>query len=754
MILDEESFIWEILVKIIMCGILVGVLSPLLLDKIKQFHSKAKRNEKISISRPPHFQQKIIGRETDIRSLNKMFNKHQCIWISAPGGYGKSTLAIAYAQKYRWRYREIYWFSWKGSVEKTLTDDINIVHSNEIKSDEKYNNVLFFLREQVSRRSLLIIDSLDDYDLSTIQTLKTFNCKILITSKTNSVNHVEYKLDLLKHKECYLLFVEHSHLRPSKGQFSRILDITARHPLAIKLLARYAYTYSMDKLFQDLINNDIKEIINAIEIEDGEHNSRIITYLASIYKVTYKDNKKEVLMNLAILPADDIKISLLEKLIDGNIGQCIAELEKLGWLISRTQGTIYLHPMLAMAVQQNIEDEDVQPNVYGNMVENIIHLTTISPDEFDDLKDLVYYIPYCESIIKFYKWEDLKLARLLNNLSCLKYIVHEDRTLVQQNVDRAYNILEREYIKNANNEDIARLFARLLTDISEFYYKDKCEKAIELEEKSLAIKMELHDNELDVLKSYSNLMLYHHLASHKEYLMVADRVIMNYSEKLIIYKRVKANIYNHYALMLHLSEKYWDSKRYLEKAKEVLIENNAKEHYMYPMIINSLGASYGYLFMKHANKHTKKWEEYKKQAKSYVYESYSIKKKNLNKPNSSIAISLHNIATIWSEAGHNLLAMFYEYRALKIRKKYLEEEVYLASSYLRLGIIFVNLYKQNIVIMSLIFKHKGCMYLEEALKIYNKHKEDSGNNDSYVYEINICNDYMKQLKKEEDNLSA
>jgi len=751
--LENENIIWDIIVKVIICGVIVEVLAGVFLERIRHFFSKVKRNEKISINRPPHFQQKLIGRKADMKSLNKMFRNQQCIWISAPGGYGKTTLAIAYAQKYRWRYQKIFWLSWKGSVEKTLTDDINIVHSNEIKSDEKCNSVLYFLREQISKRSLLIIDGLDDYDSFTIQTLKTFNCKVLITSKADSVNHVEYKLDLLKPKECYWLFFEHSHLRPDKRQFSKILDITNRHPLVIKLLARYAYTYSMDKLFQNLINNDIKEIVNAIEIEDGEHNSRIITYLASVYKITYKDNKKEILMNLAVLPSDDIEISLLEELIDRDIEQYLAELEKLGWLLSRTQGTIYLHPMLAMAIQQNIEDEDVQSNVYENMVENIIRLTTISPDDFDDLKNLVFYIPYCESIIKYYKWEDLKLAKLLNNLSCLKYFVYEDKISVQQNGDRAYNILEREYNKNVDDKDIARLFARLLTDISVFYYKDKCEKAIELEERALEIKMKLNDNELDILKSYSNLMLYHHLASHKEYLLTADRIIKDYSKILITYKRTKADFYNHYALMLHLNEKYWDCNQYLEKAKEVLIENEAKEHYMYPMIINSLGASYGYLFMKLTNRNTEEGQEYKKQARKYMYESYNIKKKNLGKPNSSLAISLHNIATIWSEADHNLLAMFYEYRALKIRKEYSEEEIYLASSYLRLGIIFVKLYK-NIKVMSRIFKNKGCMYLEEALKIYNGHKGDSADNNSYVYEIDRCNDYMEQFKKKGDNLSS
>lgn len=78
----EESFVWEFVIKIIIGGIVAGVLSTLLSDMIKRLYSRKKGNDKISISRPPHFQGKLIGRRGDIRRLNKKMDKNKCVSLN------------------------------------------------------------------------------------------------------------------------------------------------------------------------------------------------------------------------------------------------------------------------------------------------------------------------------------------------------------------------------------------------------------------------------------------------------------------------------------------------------------------------------------------------------------------------------------------------------------------------------------------------------------------------------------------------
>lgn len=702
--------------------------------------SEEKINDEISLQHPPIFIGKLVGRKTDVKRLRKKLQKSNSVWISSIGGIGKSTLAIIYAHKYKSKYKRIYWLSWKGTLKNTLKDKINIQASSNLLADEIYNKILYYFREQVAESSLLIIDGLDNYVVDEIDIINTFKCKLLITSRRSSCNHNEYPLDMLSEAECSRLFRLHAKAKLSSKQLDTILELTGRHTLSIKLFARYARCYSVEKLFSDIVDHDINSLHNKIEIIDGEPNNQIIAHYMRIYSIICNQEEKLLLMNLSFLPSIDLRIKDLQELFGHNVVEKIVELEKLGWIIRRGNRTIYLHPVLSNTIRQISLNEQTSPKTYQEMITNVNDITSSSIDGFDSYDKMIRFLPYCESIKNYYHWEDPLIAQMLINISHIVYIVSGNNQAVLKDAEKACEILK---IEATHHEKFSQQYARALTDISEYYYKESGRKAIEIEEKALDIKKNLSTpyRTLDILKSYSNLMLYHHSNFDNDYLMIAEHIIIKYQDEIKTFKRTAANLYNHFALLLRSQNRRKESICYLKKAENILTINNAKSHYMYPLIINTIGGVYGELYKSTECLDDNEKKDALKNALKYLYKSYYIKKRQYGKITSSIAISLHNIATTWSYMHCHFIAMFYEYKAIKIREQYSSEQLLLASSFLRLGTIFKDLYKKYHISY---FKLKGIALLEKAVEIYQCHNNEEDDIDC-KNELNYCRECLDSL---------
>lgn len=727
-------------------------------------NSPEKIDGQISINHPPRFNGKLIGRKLDIKRLNKSLYKNQCVWISSIGGIGKSTLAMVYARKYRLKYRKTYWLSWKGNLQDTLNDKINIHTNGDLISQDQniYDKIIYYFREQVPKSGLLIIDGLDQYNAEEVKIISSFRCKILITSRICSNLHAEQKLDVIDNEHCRKLFENEAGIKISDQNLQRILSLTGKHTLAIKLLARYAKCYSIEQLFVDILAEDIAHINNKIQIEDGEPASTIIAYFTRIYTIKCSGFQKNLLMNLAILPSNDLKISDLNSLIGIDISEgWVSELENLGWLISRRYKSVYLHPILSSTIRQIIIDENIDSSVFQKMLEKSVQLSSASLDEFDDYDNLSYYLEYYESIIHYYWWENSYIAQLMVNSSYIRFIQEGGSKSSLKNVEKARSILERIYSATPVDENAKRQYARVLSDISEFYYKDSCKEAIKIEEEALRLKKSLPDvsqdtvdadKTLDLLKSYSNLMLYHHDNFDYNYVDIAKEVIANYQEEIKKYKRTQVNILNHFALMLRFSNQRKEGVLYLEKAIKIIEESNSKDYYIYPMLLNTLGAlcgeviEYGKIHEEYLSKQER--SKYIKRALKNLYRAYYLKKQRYlkyHKPISSIAITQHNIADVWSKLGFYWIALFYENRALKTRqaiyKDGASEELNLASSLLRLGIICAAIYEKYRLNH---FKKLGVNHLNKASGIYRTHRNENPDANCEK-EISKCEELIKEL---------
>lgn len=127
------------------------------------------------------------------------------------------------------------------------------------------------------------------------------------------------------------------------------------------------------------------------------------------------------------------------------------------------------------------------------------------------------------------------------------------------------------------------------------------------------------------------------------------------------------------------------------------------------------------------------------------YYAYYFKKQKYHETISSIATSQHNLATFLSELGYNWIALFYEQKAMTVRQSINNDDgselLNLASSLLRLGIIYAEIYKKYYFSH---FKKLADNYLTAALKKYNAHCNNNSKANCEK-EISKCKELIKEL---------
>ena len=125
----------------------------------------------------------VLGRYNDIDIMSKEFlSGKSTVFLHGVAGIGKSTLAIAYGNKYQKDYDAVLFMRYHDSLE-SLLDGIDIYNCDTTEPEERKK----ILRELLDQNVLLIIDN---FDVSTYQDeylfdLLKFRTNIIITTRTN-----------------------------------------------------------------------------------------------------------------------------------------------------------------------------------------------------------------------------------------------------------------------------------------------------------------------------------------------------------------------------------------------------------------------------------------------------------------------------------------------------------------------------------------------------------------------------------------
>jgi len=191
----------------------------------------------------------VIGRRYKSKELYKKVKHYHMVCVQGVGGIGKTTLSIYVARKYKRRKRtHIIWVTSKTEV-LTLDKILNsIAHFfdftgiDSLELDAKRDKILRVLKQN---RSLLIVDNFetieDDTEIKAFLNAIDTNCKILITSRNNTVisqDQANLQVDNLTDKNAILLMRKEleKNGRPELSliEYKKLLGTIGGSPLAIK----------------------------------------------------------------------------------------------------------------------------------------------------------------------------------------------------------------------------------------------------------------------------------------------------------------------------------------------------------------------------------------------------------------------------------------------------------------------------------------------------------------------------------------
>ena len=514
-----------------------------------------KKDPKHLTSLPP-INTNFIGREEDLKAIEKNLSSNNVVCVvNGIGGVGKSELSYKYLHENRDKYNKIAFIEFT-EESRSLKETFYFKFQDTFQLNEKDTLETIIKKLQgLAPKNLMVLDNLQsNEDFTKVKALNT-NFDLLITTRAKFDSPNILNLNTLNDKDAKELFLD---IYPTDEKIDDILKYLDNHPLFIKLIA-----FSLRNKFTRLsyLREDIKDgEIAKINSEDSK------TFKAHLQKRFDQQFQKEanfevkkILQILALFPAIEIDIKILEKLFDNN--RIEGELQLLvnsGWLINK-EDSYKLHQIikLFMLEEYAVEYEDVT-----FILENIGNY--IDPNDSSLIaSSLSDYIPIVNSLLEQFKdKKDEPIAKILDSNTYLYYSLGEyENSLKMQKESLAI----REALYDEKSEFLAKSYLLLGTIYNERGEYDKEES---FHKKSLKIKEKvLGEEHPDTASSYNNLALLY--KSKGEY----DKAEPLYKKALEIHKKVlgeehpsTATSYRNLGLFYKERKLCAKAKEYLEKA--------------------------------------------------------------------------------------------------------------------------------------------------------------------------------------------
>ncbi len=609
------------------------------LTKITNDLPKQKDQKRLT-SLPP-INTNFIGREEDLKAIEKNLSSDNVVCVvNGIGGVGKSELSYKYLHENRDKYNKIAFIEFT-EESRSLKETFYFKFQDTFQLTEKDTLETIIKKLQgLAPKNLMVLDNLQsNEDFTKVKALNT-NFDLLITTRAKFDSPNILNLNTLNDNDAKELFLD---IYPTDEQIDDILKYLDNHPLFIKLIA-----FSLKNKFTRLsyLREDIKDgKIAKINSEDSK------TFKAHLQKRFDQQFQKEenfevkkILQILALLPAIEIDIKILEKLFDNN--RIEGELQLLvnsGWLINK-EDSYKLHQIIKLFM---LEEYAIKYEEVTFILENIGNY--IDPNDSTLIaSQLSDYIPIIDSLLEQFKdKKDEPIAKILDSNTYLYYSLGEYENSLKMQKE---SLEIREELYDEESEFLAKSYWLLGTIYKERGEYVKAEsfhkKALEIREKVLG---EEHPN---TASSYNNLAgLYD---SKGEY----DKAEPLYEKALEITEKVlgeehpsTATSYNNLASLYESKGEYDKAEPLYKKDLEICEKVLGEEHPYTATSYNNLALHY------------KSKREYYKADPLYK-KTLEIREKVLGEEHPDTASSYRN------------LGLFYKDRKLCVEaKEYLEKAI-------------------------------------------------------------------------------
>jgi len=418
----------------------------------------------------------FIGREKELNELKDTLSQKDGVVsvVNGIGGVGKSELAYEYLHRYKDEYKKLAFIEISDvmSIEELFKS--NFQDGLHLSKDDNFSTIMRRL-QNFEKRNLLVVDNLScQEDFEKIRVLNS-NFEIVVTTRAKFDNSEPLNLKVLNDSEAKEMFLS---IFNTVAPIDDVLKYLDNHPLFIRLTA-YSLKeefLTLDNLKDEIKNNTLPEIDSTDDKTFKEHlQKRFDAHFTST-----KDEQKELLQKLAILPAVDINFEHLEIILKET--RLKAKLQKLvnkGWL-SKKENSYKLHQIIKMFILEEYSLEYAQTSY---ILKNIGEF--LDPENENNIVANNYqdFIPIIEELLKRYEDnKDEPIASVLDALTFLYYSLgdYSQSLKIQQ---KSYEI--RKMLYSQESKEIA-INLNLLGVIYES--KGEYDKAEPLYKKALSIR--------------------------------------------------------------------------------------------------------------------------------------------------------------------------------------------------------------------------------------------------------------------------
>lgn len=344
----------------------------------------------------------LVGRESDLATLQQLLNEYHAVVITGIGGMGKSMLVSHYAEYFSNSYDYVLPISvakgiqtsfmekgrllWKSLIrwEVLPQDTLQLLSDNEQINEDDYDLLIGSLKA-MKGRNLLILDNLEQLEeLSSFPLIgkRVRHWQVLITSQYTSTHQpaYHYPISPLEPADALQLFQQVCPYLAPKITLEHIQSLfqnTEYHPKAIELIA---WRCEKDKItIEELL--DSKKQSPTTQGADIEFD--IDSLIASHFKKQLPKNPNQLLLlkQFTILAPIPIPLADLQALLGhfiDNLANALFELKQNTWLEEHTDDQVCyrIHPVVQRVVKKLLHSEGTTFSDYQKLAQSLLKVLT------------------------------------------------------------------------------------------------------------------------------------------------------------------------------------------------------------------------------------------------------------------------------------------------------------------------------------------------------------------------------------------
>lgn len=366
----------------------------------------------------------FIGRENELVAIHNGFQQSNIQFLSGIGGIGKSELAKNYAKRHieNGDYDSVLFATYNGSWLTLLNDDNSIHIANfgryyEEKEPEYFSRKLRVLKELVDKRTLLIVDNLneDEFDGEEQKRWKDIlglGCKLLFTTRLKEWNYPTLDTNVFSQREHLVTLFQNYCVSKTDADLTavqEIIEYVGGHTLTVELIARQIKaSFStpakmLTKLKEHGISQSSKEKV--VSEKDNQQSRRTaFEHITAIFDIAdLNEQEKYILANMSLIPVDGIRAERFAKWCELEDFDAVNSLIGSGWL-ERDEEVIRMHPVVAeVAIETCFRTDDSRcDRMLSNQCRWLNSYT--NEQQYSDcqstLNDVVFFANIAESLIR------------------------------------------------------------------------------------------------------------------------------------------------------------------------------------------------------------------------------------------------------------------------------------------------------------------------------------------------------------------